>query len=32
MHGLKPKYKLINLLGTENELEEKFGTTEPDEY
>ena len=32
MHGLKPKYKLRNLIRTENELEENFGNTEMDEY
>ena len=32
MHGLKPKYKLINLIRTENELEENFGNMEIDEY
>jgi hypothetical protein len=32
MRGLKPKYKLRNLIRTENELEENFGNTEMDEY
>jgi len=32
MHRLKPKYKLRNLIRTENELEENLGNTEMDEY